>query len=163
MCCLLQNICLIYNFYLQRIIEDSSESSSGEDENKEAKPENPEKKLKFEANGVVKSVKKRVSVDENEQVSKKKKIDENGKKKAITVKDLLREKREEFNLSFDESELAAEVEKEPLKPPIFSNNTVNDVIESVVHAGLNDNVDETSKDSSSSEDVAAGKFSHEMQ
>lgn len=88
------------------------------------------------------------------QPPKKKKIEDNVKKKLPTVKELIKEKREEFNLVSGVVELG--IDKEGNKAP--NTSSYNDVIESVVSAGRNDITDETSKDSSSTDDVAVGNY-----
>lgn len=140
----------------KRIIEDSPESESDEEDVEEkevVKLNNPEKKQKIETNGVPKPAKKKLILDDKDQIMKKPKIEEKKKpeeKKTLMVKDLLKEKREEFNLTQEAYELG--IEKDSVKP---SSSNINATIESVITAASRtDHVDETSKDSSSTDDVA---------
>lgn len=62
------------------------------------------KKPKIETNGVAHktATKKKLILDDKEKDVKKRKVDESLlKKKAITVKDLLREKREELDVTIE--------------------------------------------------------------
>lgn len=150
----------------KRVIEDSEESESDEEESEKEKEatkndkiDNPEKKQKVdkvETNGVPKPAKKKLILDDKEHVVKKKKVEDNNvKKKTLTVKELIKEKREEFNLTQEALELG--IEKDKSRP-----GSINATIESVVNASRTDNVDETSKDSTSTDDVTIGKSSKKI-
>lgn len=161
---------------------------------KDSKVEVQDKKPKVEVtqNGVAK-VKKRQSTEEKElNPVKKKKIEEKDsqvpkKKSSITVKDLLREKQAELDLSINSSVLSDDKDLmiKDVNVNAKDNNSsasaglvtvskaISDTIESVIIAGLSEQsdtpkvvksesvvVDDTSKDSSSSGDIAVGKCFH---
>lgn len=124
-------------------------------------------KPRIETNGIQKPiVKKKLVLTEEQELVKKKKVEESAiKKKSATVKSLLREKREEFDMSLEHGmlfKMILSIKEYNLwvlteSPAKDKPSSVNDVIESVVNAACKLPKDETSKDSSGSE-VANRRF-----
>lgn len=154
----------------KRIIEDSESSSSEEERDieKEEKEENKDKlqeskKAKVEVNGE-KVTKKRQSTDVKDVTVKKKKVEVVDKKKPVTVKELLREKQQELEITLNSSvqsddNVTAPKDKDvKVSSEVLVSKAISDTIESVIIAGLNSDqkpsesvvIDETSKESSSS-------------
>lgn len=110
----------------KRILE-LSDDSEGEKETE--KPTHNEKKQKLESNGLNKIVKKKfLHPDKYKQVKKRRPSD--AKSKSPTVKDLLREKREDLNMSIPNELMITEDDSEKKHPASLAN--INDTIEAVV-------------------------------